>query len=107
MARRKPVLSLQEQELLKDSSLVVEMAQSEGYLKLVRPTLEAKLNQSFPDPSEFTSDQEYLYAAKTASVFKKVIAEILMFIDGHKSRLEFLNEKAEGKTEEPFAIGKD
>jgi hypothetical protein len=68
-----------------------------------------KLNQSFPDPSEFTNDGDFMYAAKTASIFKKAVAEILMFMDGHKTRLEFLNEKKDRKVEEsdPFAIGKE
>jgi hypothetical protein len=108
MARRKQDnLSKEELLLLKESSLVVQMANSEGYNQVVRPTLEAKLNQSFPDPSEFDSDEAYLYAAKTASIFKKVIAELLIFMDGHRSRLEFLDKKMEGKTVDKFEIGKE
>lgn len=74
---------------------------------MVRPTLEAKLNQAFPDPSQFTSDADYLYAAKTASIFKKVIAELLMFMDGNQKQMEFLNDKASGKVKETFDIGGD
>ena len=71
----------------------------------MRPFLEAKLNQSFPDPSQFTSDEDFLYAAKTAAVYKKVIAELLMWVESNGNQADFLEKKSKGELENKFAIG--
>lgn len=72
---------------------------------MFRPFLEERLNQSFPDPSKFTKEEEFLYAAKTASVFKKVIAELLGWIDGQVETAKTLEAKKKGDTKNPFSIG--
>ena len=64
-----------------------------------------KLNQSFPDPSAFTSESEFLYAAKTSSVFKKVIAEILGWVDEQVEEAKFLRRKEKGEIKDNFRIG--
>lgn len=61
-----------------------------------------KLNQSFPDPSHFTKEEEFLYAAKTAAVFKKVIAEILMWVDNKKEEAKHYKKKEKGETVDKF-----
>ena len=71
----------------------------------MRPFLEAKLNQSFPDPSQFTSDEDFLYAAKTSAVYKKVIAELLMWVESNGNQADFLEKKSKGELENKFAIG--
>jgi hypothetical protein len=65
-----------------------------------------KLNQSFPDPSKFTHDEEFLYAAKVSSVFKKVISEFLGWIDGEIEQAKFLRKKEKNEISDPFAIGR-
>ena len=81
------------------------MAESEGYQEQLKPWLEAKLNQSFPDPSTFTKEEEFVYAAKVASVFKKVVAEILMWVDGNIQQAKVLEAKRKHGTKETFDIG--
>lgn len=67
-----------------------------------------RLNQSFPDPLEFKSDEDYLYAAKTASIFKKVIAELLQVFDQKEGEVTFLeNKKKNGEDMKGFDIGGD
>lgn len=73
---------------------------------MLKPFLEAKLNQSFPDPAQFKLEKEFNYAAKTASVFKKVVAEILMFVENEKKTLDALNKKKYGKKDTSYQIGK-
>lgn len=63
-----------------------------------------KLNQSFPDPLQFKDDSEFNYAAKTASIFKKVIAELLQMFEMKKEEVKFLEEKQKG-IKDPFEIG--
>ena len=52
-----------------------------------------KLNQSFPDPLQFKDDNEFNYAAKTASIFKKVIAELLQIFEMKEEEVKLLEEK--------------
>lgn len=98
-------LSPQEQEALKQSRLIWEMSEQEGFKTLFRPFLMDKLNQSFPDPSQFKSDQDYLYAAKTTSIFKKVVAELLQWIDGNVEQAKFLEKKQKGENKDNFELG--
>ena len=101
-----PKLDKQEDIALEQAKLVKEMANSSGWKEVVEPWLREKLNQSFPDPASFKTDKEFNYAAKTASVFKKVIAEILMFIEQEDQTVKYLNKKKFGKVEKNFQIGK-
>lgn len=81
------------------------MAETPGFKQLLKPWLEDRLNQSFPDPIAFTSDEDYLYAAKTASIFKKVVAEILMWIEGNVEQAKSLEEKKKNGVKKEFNIG--
>ena len=75
----------------------------------MRPFLVDKLNQSFPDPSTFIHENDpkeaFLYAALTTSTFKKVIAEILGWVDQRVQEAQYLEKKEKGEITEPFAIG--
>jgi hypothetical protein len=83
------------------------MSQQEGWEQVLKPWLIAKRDQSFPDPSQFKRDEEFNYAAKVASVFKKVVAEILVYVEQQKEVLDFLNKKKFNKNnKDPFKIGK-
>ena len=83
------------------------MSHNRGFQQVFKPFLEAKLNQSFPDPSKFTKDEEFLYAAKVASVFKKVIAEILQWIQEKEEAVEFYEAKKSGEVSDmsKFELG--
>lgn len=72
---------------------------------MFRPWLEVKLNQSFPDPSQFTKEEDFTYAAKTTSIFKKVVAEILGWADQQVATAKALEAKKEGKIVKEFNIG--
>ena len=97
-------LTKQEQEMLKQSQWVEEWLEHKAWLQVVRPLLTDKLNQAFPDPSQFKNDEEFTYAAKTSSVFKKVITEILQLFEQHKAQADFLRTKKKGEVDK-FAIG--
>jgi hypothetical protein len=81
------------------------MAEDKGWQLVVRPFLTDKLNQSFPDPVSFKKEEEFLYAAKTASVFKKVIAELLGWVDNKVEEAKYLEKKEKGEIEDTFNIG--
>ena len=81
------------------------MANSRGFQEVYRPFLLEKLNQSFPDPADFKKEDEFNYAAKTASVFKKVIAELLQWVDAQIEQAKFLEKKEKGEIKDKFNIG--
>ena len=81
------------------------MAETEGYKQVLRPWLQDKLNQSFPDPTQFDNDEKFLYAARMASVFKKVMGELLQFIDMKVEEAKALEAKKKDRKPDPFAIG--
>lgn len=88
--------------------MVWALSEHKGWVQVVRPFLLDKLNQSFPDPVSFKKEEEFLYAAKTASVFKKVIAELLQWVDNKVEEAKFLEKKEKGEeAKSPFEIGGD
>ena len=101
----KQLLTKEEQQALKEARLVWKMSETEGFKEICRPWLETRLNQSFPDPSKFKDEREFFYAAAMASTFKKVIAEILMWIDAKKDEALFLSRKEKGENKDNFNIG--
>jgi hypothetical protein len=80
------------------------MAESQGFKVWFRPFLEAKLNQAFPDPSQFKKEEEFTYAAKTTSIFKKVIAELLQWVDGNIEQAKYLEKKQKGEIKDHFDL---
>ena len=73
---------------------------------MVRPFLLDKVNQSFPDPSQFKVKDEWEYAAMVASVFKKVGSEFINWLENHREVVKFLNKKQRGEVTDDFQIGK-
>lgn len=65
----------------------------------------AKLQESFPDPAKFTKEEEFLYAAKVTSVFKKVVAEILQWVEAKTEEAKYLQKKEKGELKDNFQIG--
>jgi hypothetical protein len=81
------------------------MSQTKGWREVIQPWLQAKRDQSFPDPSSFKKIEEFNYAALTASVYKKVIAEFLVFIDSQNKTVKTLEDKMNDKLDKRFNIG--
>src|SRR3990167_8684629 len=99
------MLTQEEKEVLKEDKLLVDLTKQEGWVKVLKPYLEAKQSKSYPDPTEFKSEKEFLYAASTASLFKKVIAELLHYMEIEvPDRIKQLEMKQRGQ-ERNFGIG--
>lgn len=97
-------LSQPEQLALKQAKVLVELSQQAGWREYLQPWLVAKRDQSFPDPSQFKSKEEWDYAAMVASVFKKVVAEILQFMEQQTQIIKDLTAKKK-RTKDKFSIG--
>ena len=74
---------------------------------MLLPFLQDKLNQSFPDPLAFTKEEEFTYAAKVTSVYKKTIQEILVEVQKWVQTAEFYEKKANGEMPDTFGIGRE
>ena len=83
------------------------MSDSKGWLEVIKPHLLDQLNQAFPDPSSFTNDGDFTYAAKVTSVYKKVIAELLGWVDQEITMAKTLRLKEKANVPDPFAIGRE
>lgn len=64
-----------------------------------------KINQSFPDPSEFSKREDWDYAAMVASVYKKVGAEFINWLESNRGIVEHLRKKEKGEVKDTFQIG--
>ena len=91
-------LSQEEQEQLSQDKLLLSLTGQEGWHKVLKPWLEERRAKSYPDPKEFKSENEFLYAATKASVFKKVVAELLHYLEVEVPyRVKQLEAKNEGE----------
>lgn len=80
---------------------------SKAYQEGLKPWLEDKQNKSYPNPFDFKSEKDFTYAAKTASLYKRVVAEIIKYIeDEAPTQVKDLTNKEEGKVQN-FGIGRN
>ena len=99
-------LNKQDKELLDQAAQVKEMSQHKGWAEVLEPWLKAKRDQSFPDPAEISDKDKFYHAAVSASMFKKVVAEILVFVDDQTKTYNHLIQKQMNKLEKnKFNIG--
>lgn len=99
-------LSVQEQEQLRVDKLLLGLTEQQGYREVLRPWLEEKRSKSYPDPTQFKNTKEFLYAATVASLFKKVVAELLHYLEVEvPDRVKALEDKEKGEVKD-FGIGR-
>jgi hypothetical protein len=83
------------------------MALNKGWEDHLSPWLVAKRDQSFPDPSVAKTQEKFYHQAVVASAFKKVVAEILLYVENQKATYEALTKKmsAEKIEKDKYSIG--
>lgn len=62
--------------------------------------------KSFPNPSEFKTRDEFLYAAEVSSAYKKVALEVLAFVESRVEGAEKFAKDAVQPEVNNFQIGK-
>lgn len=94
-------LNEQEKAAYEQAAKVILMADTEGWKDVLAPFLTQKMNQAFPDPAQFTNatdpKEAFFYAALNASIFKKVVAELLGFVEQKRYEIDQLNKKQKGE----------
>lgn len=65
------------------------------------------MREAFPDPSAFKKEEEFVYAAKITSVFKKVCVELFAWIGGHRENAQALQAKEKQEVADKFEIGRN
>lgn len=81
----------------KEGFQLQEMCQTPGWKQVLFPILEQQVRSAVVDPRKFTSDEEYMFAQKTAWAYGQHANDILDLIDNRVKEAQFLNEKEEGK----------
>lgn len=96
-------LTQEQDQLLKEALSVQSMAESEGWLQIIRPRLEAKMKNSWLDPREAGDDKDFFYRYTVAWANANAAKEILQVVDGYVDRVTSL--RAKEKEEGPYRIG--
>ena len=100
------LLSEQEEKQLSEDRFLLELVNHRAWGEILKPWLEARRSQSYPDPSEFKTEKDFYHAAVTASMFKKVIAELLHYLEIEvPGRIKALEDKKKNKQPD-FGIGR-
>lgn len=79
------------------------MAESEGWLQIIRPKLEAKIKNSWLDPRKTTDEKDFFHQYTVAWAVALAADEILKMVDSYVDRVKSL--RAKEKEEEPYRIG--
>lgn len=79
------------------------MAESEGWLQIIRPKLEAKIKNSWLDPRKTTDEKDFFHQYTVAWAVALAADEILKIVDSYVDRVKSL--RAKEKEEEPYRIG--
>lgn len=83
-----------------------QTVQSEGWVKVLKPWLESKINNSWLDPKGAGSKDEFFYQYSIAYGFAQAAQQILEFIEQQNQTADSLSNKQEGKTvEKNFNVG--
>lgn len=67
------------------------------------PLLETQIKSAVVDPRKFKTDEEYLFAQKTAWAYGQHASDILDLIENKVTEAEFLTEKEQGKHKDKLA----
>ena len=99
-------LNSQELDQLRQDKLLLELVKHPAYQSVLKPYLEERRSKSYPDPTEIKDKEEFYHAAVNASMFKKVIAELLHYLEIEvPDRIKSLEAKKKGESK-TFAIGR-
>ena len=95
----------EEIKALESAAKIKQMMDTPGFTEVFEPFLKQKMSESFPDPAQFTNatdpKEAFFYAALTASVFKKVVAELLGYFSQKEYNFIELTKKKNGEATIP------
>ena len=98
-------LNEEEKQALKEGSLVSEVLRTSGWREVIQPLLESYANKVVVDPRKFKSDEEYLYAQKTAWAYGQFASDLLMLLEQKKLEAEQLDKKQKGEVKDKLKEG--
>ena len=82
------------------------MVSHHGWQKILKPWLEERRSKSYPDPTVTKDKEEFYHMAVSASMYKKVIAELLHYLEVEvPDRVKALEAKQKGEVKD-FGIGR-
>ena len=108
MAKQENKLTKEERETLGEGKLLLGLTAQRGWTEVLKPYLEDRRTKSFPDPVDFKTQKEFTHAALSSSAFKKVIQELLHYLEVDiPEQVKTLEKKEKGElVEKDFGIGR-
>lgn len=98
-------LNKEEEQALKEGSLVTEVLRTDGWREVIQPLLESYANKVVVDPRKFKSDEEYLYAQKTAWAYGQFAVDLLVLLEQKKLEAEELTKKQQDENADKLREG--
>lgn len=80
------------------------MVNSKGFQQVLRPWLESKITNSWLDPREAKSQDEFVRQYNVAWGMSQAADQILKFVDDKVAHAKFLEDKEDG-LEQPIRVG--
>lgn len=99
------ILSEEEKQALKEGSQVSEVLRTTGWREVIQPLLESYANKVVVDPRKFKSDEEYLYAQKTAWAYGQFAADLLGLLEQKQQETEVLIKKERDEVKDKLKEG--
>ena len=98
----------EERKVLREGRQLLELTATRGWREVLKPYLEDRRTKSFPDPVDFKTQKEFTHAALSSSAFKKVIQELLHYLEVDiPEQVKTLEKKEKGElVEKDFGIGR-
>lgn len=87
--------------------MVRQMVNSLGFRKVFRPWLESLIKHSWIDPREAKDGADFERRYNVAWAQAQSADQILKFVDDKVKEAEYLEQKEEGKIEDPFSINEE
>ena len=82
------------------------MSNSQGWLEVLKPWLESKLNNSWLDPRKIKDKDKFFYEYVVAWGFAQAVRELLEFVNSQEGNIKYLKDKKDGVVKDDFKIGK-
>lgn len=100
-------LSKEEQQELEEARLWAQFSKSRPWRVAVKPFLESKFRNSWPDPRDYKDDKEFLFAYAIMRGWAEAGREFFQKVDEMVAKFEYLTKKSKGELKKPFRIGGD
>lgn len=81
---------------------MVELSHHPGWAEVLKPWLEDKITNSWPDPKGFKSNEEFVYAYNIAHGWAEAANGVIAFVKQKQDQVTYLRKKKAGEITDKF-----